>query len=106
MQANTTVCMWDLSIFMLKSAFVFQIFFSPQEFLVEAVFGVCGSVLAAGIAPVRRHQKLPPFLKEPGSLSSKSSLPPAKAEASSDIGSASVTTNLREGKGCSRPMEN
>lgn len=87
---------------MIKSAgLAFQIFFFPQKFLVEAVLDLCGSVLAAGVVSMRRQQKLTPFLKEPGSLSSKSSLAPAKAEASSDTVSTTAITHSREAKGCS-----
>lgn len=71
---------------MIKSVgFAFQIFFFAQQFLVEAVLDLRGNVLAAAVTSVRRHQKLPPFLKEPGSLGSKSNLPPAKGEASSIV---------------------
>lgn len=52
---------------------------------------------AAGVASVRRHQKLPLCLTEPKSAGSNTDLVLAKAKPISDGGSTSGTTNLKKG---------
>lgn len=47
---------------MIKSVVAaFQICLFSDKFLVEAALVLCGNVFAAGVASVRRHQKLPPI---------------------------------------------
>ena len=65
------------------------------------VLGLCGKVLvarpAAGVASVRRHQKLPPCETEPVPVGSRMDLLLPKAEPISDPGHAFATTYLRKG---------
>lgn len=58
-------------------------------------FGIGG---AAGVASVRRPQKLPPCQTEPVLASSRMNSPLARAEPINNIGSAYVLMYLRRGK--------
>ena len=75
-----------------------------KQFLLQGLLelGLHGKVLVAagatGVAPVRNFQRLPLCLTEPVPASSKRDQPLAKAEPTSDGGSASGTTYLRRGK--------
>lgn len=68
----------------------------------EDVLGLCSKILVArgtaGMAFVRRHQKLQPHQTEPVPDSSKMDPPLSRAEPISDVGSAFVITYLRTGK--------
>jgi len=57
-----------------------------------------GSRRAAGVAPVRRHQKLPPCWTDPAPDSSKMDTLLDKAEPIGDADDSSVITYLRKGK--------